>query len=76
MERRDACNVQRVGGGLRADQRESEIVRAGKNGRSGEILVGNNDPIEMLDNGIAFQPYDPQVLQNMVNMFDEVKIGL
>ena len=35
-----------------------------------------SDPIEMLDNGIMFQPYDPQVLQNMVNMFDDVKIGL
>jgi spermidine/putrescine-binding protein len=34
------------------------------------------DPVEMLDNGIAFQPYDPMVLQNMVNMFDEVKSGL
>ena len=35
-----------------------------------------SNPIEMLDNGIMFQPYDPQVLENMVNMFDEVKIGL
>ncbi|MBC6440131.1 MAG: extracellular solute-binding protein [Rhodospirillales bacterium] len=34
------------------------------------------NPIEMLDKGIMFQPYDPQVLENMVNMFDEVKIGL
>jgi len=35
-----------------------------------------SNPIEMLDNGIMFQPYDPVVLENMVNMFDEVKIGL
>ncbi len=34
------------------------------------------NPVEMLDDGIMFQPYDPQVLQNMVNMFDEIKIGI
>ena len=34
------------------------------------------DPIEMLDNGIMFRPYEPQVLENMVNLFDDVKIGL
>jgi len=35
-----------------------------------------SDPIEMLNNGIMFQPYDPVVLEKMVNMFDEVKIGM
>lgn len=35
-----------------------------------------SDPIEMLNDGIMFQPYNPQVLEKMVNMFDEVKIGM
>jgi len=35
-----------------------------------------SDPIEMLDNGTMFQPYDPGVLQKMVNMFDDIKISL
>jgi spermidine/putrescine-binding protein len=34
-----------------------------------------SDPMEMLSNGIMFQPYDPAVLEKMVNMFDELKIG-
>lgn len=34
------------------------------------------DPVQMLDDGIMFQPYDPVILENMVNMFDEIKIGL
>jgi spermidine/putrescine-binding protein len=33
------------------------------------------DPIEMLNDGIMFQPYDPAVLEKMVRMFDEVKVG-
>jgi spermidine/putrescine transport system substrate-binding protein len=35
-----------------------------------------SDPIEMLNNGIMFQPYQPEVLEKMINMFDEVKIGM
>ena len=34
------------------------------------------NPIAMLNDGILFQPYNPQVLEKMVNMFDEIKIGL
>ncbi len=41
-----------------------------------EALGFPSDPVEMLDNGIMFQPYPPQVLENMINMFDEIKISL
>lgn len=33
------------------------------------------DPIDMLSTGLMFRPYDPAVLEKMVRMFDEVKIG-
>jgi len=35
-----------------------------------------SDPIAMLDDGLMFQPYNPQVLENMINMFDEVKMSM
>jgi spermidine/putrescine-binding protein len=34
------------------------------------------NPIEMLEQSLMWQPYDPQVLENMFVMLDEVKIGL
>jgi hypothetical protein len=35
-----------------------------------------SNPIVMLKDGNMFQPYDPVVLEKMVNMFDDVKLGL
>jgi spermidine/putrescine-binding protein len=35
-----------------------------------------SNPIVMLKDGIMFQPYDSVVLEKMVNMFDDVKLGL
>ncbi|MEX2647713.1 MAG: extracellular solute-binding protein [Alphaproteobacteria bacterium] len=34
-----------------------------------------SDPVEMLSTGMMFRPYDPQVLEKMIRMFDDVKIG-
>ena len=41
-----------------------------------EGLQFPSEPVAMLNDGIMFQPYPPHTLEKMVNMFDEIKIGL
>ncbi|MBM3586048.1 MAG: extracellular solute-binding protein [Alphaproteobacteria bacterium] len=43
-----------------------------------ELVAGlgfPTNPMEMLATGMMFRPYDPAVLEKMVRMFDDVKIG-